>query len=205
MLTLETTSDIPDDATADLEAELVALFGAPPKRRGMVLLSGTAPSWVSVLADLVSWQTVLKASVLVFCREIAKYAAGDVWKNTSKIAAALKTVGVEALRKLALALTRTRARLPKSSVQIGLSLDDLTNVQLSLPDTEEQVGVTLAIFVCKAEEINETLRGLATRTSAPIHLSLGEDGALVVSWLKAGEASWSTIRISPPDLEPGGQ
>src|SRR4051812_43057355 len=105
MLTLETTTDIPDDVTADLEAELVAIFGGTPKRSRMALLSGTSPSWISVIADLVSWQMVLKASVLVFCREIAKHAAGDVWKNASKIAAALKTAGVEALRKLASALT----------------------------------------------------------------------------------------------------
>ena len=204
MVILETTTDIPSDTTADLESELVEFFATTPKRSSVALLSGSAPSWVAVIADILSWQTVLKASVGVFCAELAKLAAVDVWKNKAKIAIAVKSVGAQALRKFASALTKTKARLPESSVRIGLSCNPYANAQLAIRGTEEEVVATLAIFVSKVPEIDEVVKDLAKRTSAPIHLGVAEDNAIVVSWLKPGDENWSRIRISPPEVGPRG-
>jgi hypothetical protein len=200
MTILETTTDIADDATAELQSDLAEIFTSSPRRSSVALLSGSAPSWVAIISDILSWQTVLKASVGVFCAELSKHAAGDVWKNRGEIAIALKTAGASVVRRFASLFARTKARLPESSVRIGLPCGANSSAQLALPSTEEEIAAALAIFVAKVGEIDDVLKDIATRTSIPIHLSLTEDGAIVVAWLKSGDENWSEIRLGPPDI-----
>lgn len=181
------TRDISESAVEEL-TEAIAGCGVRVERRELLhKMLGDTPSFVTVLSDILSWQTMLAVPATVFISQLAKNAADDVYKNKKKIAEVLSQTAVKPLRRISAALRKAAGSSSRNFVvQIGLPLpDDFRGTTLVLGgESEEQVAVELAFFVLNVEAIQGAVKDqvLAGGVFGGVVVERTEGGSYVLKW-----------------------
>ena len=174
------TADVPQEVRERICAQMNDTFGVVDVHV-MELRSLEAPSFATIVAEALSWKTVLGVPATVFLTEIARRSAGDVYD-------VLKARGVEPLRKVASALARlTRESPAPTHVYIGVPVpDEYFSSRLVIEsDDTTKVAEVLARFVVKAQEIEKAVVNEVSGGEEPpgaITLRLLPDGSFIATW-----------------------
>jgi hypothetical protein len=180
------TTEIPSDVRQELLIDWQPL-GRLEQAHEVSLKSPEAPSYIQIMADALQWVTPLKVIATVFLSQLAKEAATDIYNHKRQIGQALATATTAPLR-LAAAVKRARDRSPRCSLAIGLPLpDEVTGTVLWLDaDSEEEIALSIARFVVRAETIEQLIQAEITAGCPPIgHVQVipTDSGGFLLHWM----------------------
>jgi hypothetical protein len=182
-------SEAPSEELAFVEAELQGLFPDLDVHRVGYKGAG-GPAFLQLVADLLTWSTVIKAAATIFLSQIAKNAADEVWKHKAELAAKLQDVTLKPLRRLVGALIGAKQRLNagNSRVQVALPVpDDYWATILRIESTDEvEAAWLVASFVIHAEAIQATVEKLVSGGAVPLDyfvVKVMNEGHICVEWI----------------------
>lgn len=182
------TRDISEGAIGEW-AEAIADCGITVERRELLHKAlGDTPSFVTVLSDVLSWQTMLAVPATVFISQLAKNAADDIYKIKKKVAEALSQSATKPLKQISAALRKAAASPSRNAViRIGLPLsDDFLGTSMVLEvQSEVQVAVENAFFVSNVEAIQSAVKTQVLAGGKPfggVIVERSEEGAYILKW-----------------------
>jgi hypothetical protein len=145
-------------------------------------------SLLHLIAPSLLLPTPLKVIATVFLSQLAKEAATDIYNHKRQIGQALVTATTAPLRLAAAAVKRARDRSPRCSLAIGLPLpDEVTGTVLWLDaDSEEEIALSIARFVVRAETIEQLIQAEITAGRPPIgHVQVipTDSGGFLLHWM----------------------
>jgi len=151
------------------------------------LFSVEPPTWVAIVADLLTWKAALGVPVTAFVTRLAQRAADAVWDRKQAIASALKDRACDALLAVATAIREAQqAGGDNFHVVLRISVPDgFYGTAISLrPENVEDAAWYLACFVQKADAIHAFVEANipTARVLGPVGLTLLEDGSFRLGW-----------------------
>lgn len=138
------------------------------------------PTILQLVADALTWITVLKLVAIPFLGKLASNAADDLWKHKNAIAAQLK--------RLAALLARVnRLYAPRARVHIGFPIPDSHwGTVLAVPSSDEsECADLLALFAIHARAIEDEAQRLIASGVQPLGLitiTVEADDSVTLSW-----------------------
>ena len=161
--------------------------------------------------EAIEWVTPLKAAAAFFIYHVSKLigsfekklgekAAEAFWEKRAEIKNKLKETAAAPLRKVASAISKARrASTNQTYVRIGLPIpDDYFGSMLSVEgDDEVTIAMTLAMFVMKAEEIEEAIKRESEKGEifGGVELKLDPEGGFIAMWYDK-DSKMHKIKIS---------
>jgi hypothetical protein len=181
------TSDIPDTARNRLISEWEP-FAGTAECKTIEQLGIQSPSYVQLVAAVLTWENVLKVGAVLFLKEIVKEAG----KLTGEL---MWVKGTETLRRLSASLVRLQRDAPRHpTISIGIPIpDEYETTRLTFaPGTEENVAMALSCFAAQVRGIEAFVRRAmesGALRDGPVHLILQADGSFRAQWvdLDSGE------------------
>lgn len=150
-----------------------------------VYRSAEPVSAASVIADVLTWTTVLKASAIVFFSQLAKNAADEVWEKREELMRVLRTSTGRPLLALAQAFAAINKMNTKGSV--GLPYPEaFWGTVLPIRSTNEvEAAWLLANFILNAEELRAEVKKLlrsGARPATGFSIVVSADGEVSLTW-----------------------
>jgi hypothetical protein len=170
----------------DLRNALVAHFHDVHESE-VILLSNDPPTWIDLVAQLVTWKTVLAVPVAAFFKRIAERAADDVWDRTASIRRALEDKACRTLKDVSEAIRNAHQR-GGADFSVSISAWATTgDAQILLGihgDSAEDAAWYVACFIAKLDSISEFVDGHIPPGDIlrPIALTLVDDGTFEITW-----------------------
>lgn len=146
------------------------------------------PTFIQVLADLATWEIVLKISVTAFLAEFSKQAAQDLWKNKKKFIDVLSTQVCKPLKFLTKSISKAKEKFSyDGTVTIGLSFPDdhFGSVVGFETKNEEEIVFKIVLFINNLKKINKTIEEInnsENRPIGPVILEISEEGKIFINW-----------------------
>jgi hypothetical protein len=179
------TKDIPQEIVNDLRRE----FDIKEEPVLVEYKSGTNPSLIKIIAEIIEWLDYLKVPATVFLIELSKEAAKDFYKNKAKIFKALKLAIVSPLKRISRVLSKVKKKLPdQTKIIIGIPIpNNYFGTSLSIDSKqEEEIAWAVANFIVRIESISEFIKEISSselKPLYPLNLILLEDGNIKITWM----------------------
>lgn len=154
----------------------------------MFFRSMEVPSWVSVVAEASWWVKALAAAASVYVSGILSEAGKDTWKNRGKIAEGVRRLPSAITQLAEFALAARSAGTAKTFVVLSIPFPDeysTTNLRVS-HSSREELELSIALFVHHIPALERLWLDEGLMEKRPvggIHLELGEDCSLLVTWM----------------------
>ena len=194
---LWTNHAVSGETRSQLEADLRQVLNIT-QSRVMTQKSYGIPELIQIVLDAVEWISPLKAAAAFFIFHLGRFlssfekklgekAAETAWENREEIKEKLKETAAKPLGLVASAIARAkRSSSNQTYVRIGLPIpNDYFATLLSVDgDDEVSIAVTIAFFVLKAEEIEETIKRESREKgiAGGVKLHLEPGGSFVAQW-----------------------
>ena len=179
------TKDIPQEIVNDLRKE----FDIKEEPVLVEYKSGTDPSLIQIIAEIIEWLAIFKEAATVFLIELSKEEAKDFYKNKDKIFKALKLAIVSPLKRISRVLSKVKKKLPdKTNIIIGIPIPNYyLGTILSIDSKqEEEIAWAVANFIVRIESISEFIKEISSselKPLGPLNLILLEDGNIKLTWM----------------------
>lgn len=178
------------DVDSEFLPSVAELYRRAERRRHM-MLSPDPPEFVQLAADLVDGSAVLKVPFKVFFAKLAANDSGGVWKNRTRVGAALRDASVPSFRNFVAILRRLSSHLLWNvSVHIVVGCrGSMRGWSLTVPKVEgdEEIAVAIAGLFALGGQVQEVLHRYAEEGKIVVndfpHRSQA-DGCCVIKFCK---------------------
>lgn len=167
-----TTAELPDAVHEALLASLRELF--PDAKGGEAWqFSQSPPAWVEIIANLTTWETVLKIGATAYVAQLAKRLADEHWENRARYRKEVITAlgnTLDRLRQfvgyLAEAAGKIRRRL---GVRMGIPGPGGESVWVSVAlESEEELLEATALFIDYLQGIAQAVETIQDEHGEPL-------------------------------------
>lgn len=186
-ITIIRTGDIPDTALTQLQ-EAAAVVGLKVKCELHGFKSAEVPTYIQVLAELLTWKTILGVTVTAFLAKFAQQAAGDTYDLAKAATKYLATETGKKLQAIASAVFKaSQEGKPQTYIAVGLPRPNtfFNTAWKFRAKNEEEVAVNMVIFALKAKAISAALETVVFKNDEPsagVFLEIAHDGSVVLKW-----------------------
>ena len=150
-----------------------------------VYRSAEPVSGASVIADVLTWTTVLKASAVVFFSQLTKNTADEVWEKREELLRMLRTSTGRPLLALAKAFAEINKMNTNGSVGLPYPERFWGTVMPIRSTNEVEAAWLLANFVLNAEALRAEVKKLVRSGVKPatgFFITVSTDGEVSLSW-----------------------
>lgn len=186
-ITITRTGDISDTALAQIQ-NAAASVGLDVKSELHGFKAAEGPTYIQVLAELLTWKTILGITVTAFLAKFAQKAAEDTYDLFKATTKYLATEAAQRLRTIASAVFKaSKEGNPKTYIAVGFPKPNtfFGTTWRFKAENEEEVALNMAGFALKAEAINEALETVVLKYGKPatgVFLEVNKDGSVILKW-----------------------
>jgi hypothetical protein len=156
---------------------------------GLGFRAGEPTSAAHVVADVLTWTSILKVAAGLFLSQLAKNAADEVWEKKGDILKVLGTEAARPLRLLAKAFSAINQRALRTDARIGFPYPDpLQGTVLPIRSANElEAAWLLANFVMNVDNLKSEVKKALESGARPItgfFVDVSTEGAISLFWFE---------------------
>lgn len=169
---------------------------------GLGFRTGEPTSAAHVVADVLTWTSILKVAAGLFLSQLAKNAADEVWEKKEALLKALGAEAARPLRLLARAFSAINQRTLRTDARVGFPYPDpLLGTVLPIRSANElEAAWLLANFVMNADNLKSEVKSALESGAQPItgfFVDVSSEGVISLFWLEVDGKKIRSIGSGP--------
>lgn len=187
-ITITYSANIHPNISSEVESALESLGATIDSQNHYCRSEIGNPTFIQVLAEIATWELILKISVTAFLAELSKQAAQDIWKNKKKVIKALSKPIVNPLKLFVSAVSKAKEKIGnQATISIGIPFPDdyFGTVLVIQPEDSEEIVKLISIFINNLENIQNELHiisKLDNGPSGPVFIEIKDEKELLIKW-----------------------